>query len=163
MSLFPVKQPRTPPARTWYTGCFIKIRYSVPLNLNWHFPYVYYKSPVEMAMDYSAKEAANFAEDSLGHWTNFKMTLHVEITALKIHRYNYENKKISLCLVFSWASALHNKIKLLCLQGALFHCSCLGTEKWFSFREMLRPRVWFIRIRVLSLINLESSLELLAF
>lgn len=46
-----------------------------------------------MAMDYGAKEAANFAEGSLEHWTNFKMTLHVEITALKIHRYNYENKK----------------------------------------------------------------------
>lgn len=117
-----------------------------------------------MAMDYGAKEAANLAGGSLECWSHFKMTLlHVEMTALKIHRYNYENKKISLCLVFSRASALYNKIELLRIQGALFNCSCLGTEKLFSCRERLKPRVWFIRIAVLSLINLESSLELLAF
>lgn len=46
-----------------------------------------------MATDYGTKEAGNFAEGSLECWSHFKMTLlHVEMTALKIRRYNYENK-----------------------------------------------------------------------
>lgn len=50
-----------------------------------------------MATDCGAKEARNFAESSLECWSHFKMTLlHVEMIALKIHRYHYKNIQVPL-------------------------------------------------------------------